>query len=61
MEEMKSAAIQKAFETIRGIYPDAINLQFEHEDAAGYWFTFETEKDARRQNIRIRHDEIKNI
>lgn len=34
------------------------NLQFEHVDASGYWFTFELAQDSRRQTWAVRHYEV---
>ena len=35
------------------------NLQFEHVDASGYWFTFELVNDPRRQTYAVRHSDMK--
>lgn len=40
-------------------YPHAWrNLQLEHVDASGYWYSFELVNDSRRQTWVIRHYEI---
>ena len=47
----------KAF--LNKTYPNAWrNLQLEHVDASGYWYSFELANDNRRQTWCIRHNEI---
>lgn len=52
-------ALAKCQKSLDLIFPRMVkNLNFEHVDAAGYWFTFELINDSRRQTYSIRHNEL---
>ena len=36
----------------------ACNVRFEHQDAAGWWYTFELVNDSRRQTFAVRESDI---
>lgn len=52
-------ALTKCQKSLNLIFPGMVkNLNFEHVDIVGYWFTFELINDSRRQTYSIRHNEL---
>ena len=52
-------ALAKCQKSLNLIFPGMVkNLNFEHVDATGYWFTFELINDIRRQTYSVRHNEL---
>ena len=55
------AATEIAIGLLNEMYPGQwMNLQFEHMDEAGYWYSFELARSGRRQTICVRHSEVGN-
>lgn len=53
-EAEKRRADTALWAELNRMFPNLVrNVQFEHRDAAGWWYTFELVNDARRQTIRI--------
>ena len=54
-------AAEVFYKTVGKIFPGMLkNVQLEHIDEAGFWFTFELINDSRRQTYAIRHNEVDN-
>ena len=51
-------AVEKLVEMMKGRFSSLYNVQLEHVDAAGYWFTFEVPQDDRRQKWCIYHTDL---
>lgn len=52
----------EAWRQLSSIYPGLIfNLQFDHEDGAGFWFSFSLVNDDRRQVYAVRHSDLKGV
>lgn len=53
-ETARRAADTALWAELNRMFPNmARNVQFEHKDAAGWWYTFELVNDPRRQTIRV--------
>lgn len=53
-EERRRMADLALWEELNRTFPGlACKVQFEHQDAAGWWYTFELVNDPRRQTIRV--------
>lgn len=52
-------AIEVLWKDLRSKYGFGFqNIRFEHEDEAGYWFSYELVQDSRRQTWCVRHWEV---
>ena len=53
-EERRRMADLALWKELNRMFPNlACNVRFEHQDAAGWWYTFELVNDTRRQTIRV--------
>lgn len=60
-EERRRAADVALWRMLNQTFPGlACNVRFEHQDAAGWWYTFELVNDPRRQTWAVRESDIDN-
>lgn len=60
-EERRRAADVALWRMLNQNFPGlACNVRFEHQDAAGWWYTFELVNDPRRQTWAVRESDIDN-
>lgn len=58
-ERRRPDAVAFFYKMAEKIYPRTIkNVQLEHIDGGGYWFSFELTNDDRRQTYAVRHTDI---
>lgn len=58
-ERRRPDAVAVFYKMMEKIYPRMIkNVQLEHIDGGGYWFSFELTNDDRRQTYAVRHTDI---
>ena len=51
-------AVSKLHEMHRGHYGELCNVQLDHIDKVGYWFSFDLPQDKRRQTWLVRHSDL---
>lgn len=51
-------AVAKLHEMHRGHYSELCNVQLDHIDKVGYWFSFDLPQDKRRQTWLVRHSDL---
>lgn len=58
-EKRKGDATKCFYVVMRKTFPGLLkDVNFEHVDKAGYWFTFELANDSRRQTYVVRHNDF---
>lgn len=58
-EERRRTADVALWRMLNKTFPGlACNVRFEHQDAAGWWYTFELVNDSRRQTFAVRENDI---
>ena len=57
-ESRKPEAHKAFFNTINSIFGTVKNVNLDHIDEAGFWFSFELDNDDRRQTYVIRHTDF---
>lgn len=58
-ERRRPDAVAFFYKVMERTFPGMVkNVQLEHIDGGGYWFTFELTNDDRRQTYAVRHTDI---
>ena len=54
-------AVSELHQQLRPLYGEIFNVSFDHQDASGYWFTFELIGDPRRQTWCVRYGDLEGV